>query len=180
LSLYVDTSVLVAFYVPEPLSEEVERLLTAADDVVLSWLVEVEFASAISRKVRTGEMSAENGGLVLEELASHVAQGLYSRLPVGRSVFDRAVEYLSRFSLPLRTLEALHLAASQEADRTILTADLDLADAAKAIGCGSTFRSGSTGTAIRCGASRRTRRSRATSPPTRSAASSAAMVRNRP
>lgn len=135
MSLYVDTSVLVAFYAPEPLSDEVEQLLTAAHDIAISWLVEVEFASAISRKVRAGEMRAEDGGLVLEELAGHLARGFYSRLPVGRSVFDRAVEYLSRFSLPLRTLDALHLAASQEADRTILTADLGLTDAAKAIGC---------------------------------------------
>jgi uncharacterized protein len=135
LSHYVDTSVLVAFYAPEPLSDEAERCLITADDVALSWLVEVEFASAVSRKVRGGEMSAETGRLILDELASHAARGFYTRLPLGRSVFEGAVAYLTQFALPLRTLDALHLAASHEAGRALLTADRDLADAAKAVGC---------------------------------------------
>ena len=41
--IYADTSVLVAYYCPEPLSEKAEALLTTHEQPVISALAEVEF-----------------------------------------------------------------------------------------------------------------------------------------
>ena len=54
--IYIDTSVLVACYCPEPLSERAQRALAQEDERAISSLVELEFVSALARKVRTHEM----------------------------------------------------------------------------------------------------------------------------
>ncbi len=49
--IYVDSSVIVAYYCPEALSSHVQSLLRAQmKKPALSFLTEVEFASAVSRK----------------------------------------------------------------------------------------------------------------------------------
>ncbi len=45
---YLDTSVLAAYYCPEPLSEKVEKLVISADRPCISSFTEVELAPAIS------------------------------------------------------------------------------------------------------------------------------------
>lgn len=49
---YIDTSVIVAYYCPEPMSEAVEELIIEIKQPAISHLTEIEFASAISRKIR--------------------------------------------------------------------------------------------------------------------------------
>ena len=49
--VYVDTSVLVAYYSPEKLSERAEEFLIGQDRVAISNLTELELFSALSRKV---------------------------------------------------------------------------------------------------------------------------------
>jgi uncharacterized protein len=63
--LYLDTSVIVAYYCPEPLSEKAEALITAHAQPALSTLTEVEVFSAISRKIREGSISRSDGVGVL-------------------------------------------------------------------------------------------------------------------
>jgi uncharacterized protein len=56
--IYLDTSAIVPYYVPEKLSDVVEQLLQKQEDQpIISQLVEVEFFSALSRRVRMGEVS---------------------------------------------------------------------------------------------------------------------------
>jgi predicted nucleic acid-binding protein len=50
--IYIDTSVLVPFYLPEALSDAVDELLRIEDKPALSQLVEVELFSAVARKLR--------------------------------------------------------------------------------------------------------------------------------
>src|SRR6266404_5831728 len=56
--MYIDTSVLVPYYCPEALSRAAERTLRGDPRPAVSDLVEVEFFSALARKVRVREMSA--------------------------------------------------------------------------------------------------------------------------
>ena len=56
--VYVDTSVLAAYYCTEPLSAAAQTAIREAHEPVISLLVEVEFASAVALKVRTGELTA--------------------------------------------------------------------------------------------------------------------------
>ena len=58
MRVYLDTSLLVAVYVPETLTGKVLQLLKEPIIVFISSLVEVEFYSALSRKLRMGELRA--------------------------------------------------------------------------------------------------------------------------
>ena len=49
---YIDTSVIVAYYCPETLSETVEQLIVKIKQPAISHLTEIELTSAISRKIR--------------------------------------------------------------------------------------------------------------------------------
>ncbi|TLY64491.1 MAG: type II toxin-antitoxin system VapC family toxin [Gammaproteobacteria bacterium] len=58
-SAYVDTSILGAYYCPEPLSAAAERALRQFKTPVISVLSEVEFCSLISKKHRLEELRAD-------------------------------------------------------------------------------------------------------------------------
>jgi hypothetical protein len=95
LSVYVDTSVLVAFYVPEPLSDEAEALLRGEVGPVVSDLTEVELFSALARKVRGKEMTKEDAARVRALFATHLEAGMYRQRPFMRSYFQLARDWLA-------------------------------------------------------------------------------------
>jgi len=62
---YIDTSVLVAYYCPEALSEQVQVFLSEQVKPAISSLTEVELFSAIARKVRMGELGQSDGNRII-------------------------------------------------------------------------------------------------------------------
>lgn len=67
--IYLDTSAIVPYYVPEKLSSVVEQLLQKQEDQpIISQLVEVELFSALSRRVRMGEVSQNDAKRIREFL----------------------------------------------------------------------------------------------------------------
>jgi len=136
VSAYIDTSVLVAYYCPEPLSRRAEAALRRLRRPVISTLCEVEVVSALSRKVRSRLMGRADARRVLEQLGAHVAAGLYEMAPIDGEHFARARDWLARMDTPLRTLDALHLAVAGAASVPILTADAALARAARRLKLG--------------------------------------------
>ena len=130
-SAYVDTSVLGAYYCPEPLSATAETALLDLTTPVISTLTEVEFASLIARKRRLRELTERQTRAILDLFGGHVAKGFYRRVPLGTEHFLRARELVATLSSALRTLDALHLAAALAENLPLLTADRDLARAAK-------------------------------------------------
>ncbi len=62
LMAYIDTSVLVAYYCPEPLSDQVEAILLNTERPAISQLTEVEFISALTRKIRGQMLTTGDGG----------------------------------------------------------------------------------------------------------------------
>ena len=133
---YIDTSVLVAYYCPEPLSHAAEESVRKADPPVISPLVEVEMFSAVAAKTRTGEMDAEAARRVLSCFRKHCAHGVFAIVSIGAREYAAACEWISAFSTPLRTVDALHLAAAFANGLTILTADKNLARSARKLGVG--------------------------------------------
>jgi hypothetical protein len=127
---YIDTSVLAAYYCPEPLSRSVQRILTKVKEPIISPLVEVELYSAIAAKVRARELDATAAGQVLGLFRKHLAGGLYGVVPIDAEEYTIAREWLSRFSSPLRAADALHLAAAFANGLMLLTADKALAQSA--------------------------------------------------
>lgn len=132
---YVDNSVLTAFYAPEPRSAEVIEVLTSASiDPAVSNLTEVEFFSAVAKKLRTGGIEAVTAKKIRQRFVSHLENFLYTRLPLRTSHFRLATIWLSDNGPSLTTLDALHVAAACFDDRTLLTADRGQAKAARELG----------------------------------------------
>jgi len=131
---YVDTSVLAAYYCPEPLSEKAEEIITASGKPAISPLTRLELISAISRKVREG-LLPEDGNKIIRQFEFHLTeQKLYQQLNIDEHHYTIAANWVAQFNTPLRALDGLHLAVSSAAQLNLLTADIRLADAAHFFG----------------------------------------------
>jgi hypothetical protein len=123
LMLYLDTSVLVAYYLPEPRNAAVQRLFSGPERIAVSRLSEVEFYAAISRRVRANELAREDALQVLSRFRVHADEALYRMIPVEQRDYALAREWLATFHTPLRTLDAIHLAVSFSNRLMVVTAD---------------------------------------------------------
>ena len=132
--IYVDTSALVAYYCPEPISDRVEAALLGNPRPTISNLVELELFSAVARKVRTRSLSPRAAERICSMFERHLDGQLYTRAALTTAHFRKARGWLLRWDLPLRTLDALHLAMAVAMDLCLLTADAQLARSAEALG----------------------------------------------
>ncbi len=132
--IYLDTSVIVPFYVPEALSDAVEQLLRSETQPALSQLVEVELFSAVSRRLRMGEISQDQATEIANRFQTHLERGFYTPITLEPLHYNQAREWISRFDTPLRTLDALHLAIAASNDLSLVTSDSTLTRAADALG----------------------------------------------
>ena len=131
---YVDTSVLTAYYCPEPLSEKAEQIIMASGKPAISSLTHLELFSAISRKVREG-LPPEDGNKIIRQFEYHlIEQKLYRQLNIDEHHYTMAANWVAQFNTPLRSLDGLHLAVSSAAQLNLLTADIKLAEAAHFFG----------------------------------------------
>ena len=134
MRVYIDTSVLVAYYCPEPLSEKAETFITAQRELTISALTEIEMFSALSRKVREKAMERHDAGRVAAKFISHLDGHYFTCLPVEAHYFRLARDWIGMFKLSLRTLDALHLAIASSEGLSIVTADKNLLKSAKRLG----------------------------------------------
>lgn len=134
MSQYIDTSVLAAYYCPEPLSAKAQKLLTKVDRPVISSLTEVELFSAVARKARGGELEAESARRIMAQFRSHIAEDHFRLVPVDGDHYVQAREWLAEMATPLRSLDALHLAVALSGGFPIATADGPFAKAARHYG----------------------------------------------
>ncbi len=132
--IYIDTSVLAAYYCPEALSDKVEEILLNTKEPAVSQLTEIELASAISRKIREHTVSKEDAEMILSLFQTHIDQKSFIYLPIQTKHYSIAKKWIAQFNTPLRSLDAIHLAIAYKKNITILTADAKLADSAKILG----------------------------------------------
>ncbi|MBF0228531.1 MAG: type II toxin-antitoxin system VapC family toxin [Desulfamplus sp.] len=132
--LYIDTSILAAYYCPEALSDKVEEILINTEEPAVSQLTEIELASAISRKIRENSFSKEDGEIILSLFQTHIDQKSFIYLPIQTKHYSIAKKWIAQFNTPLRSLDAIHLAIAHEKSIPILTADAKLANSAKILG----------------------------------------------
>jgi predicted nucleic acid-binding protein len=137
--MYIDTSLVVPYYCPEALSATAERVLRGDPRPSVSDLVEVEFFSALARKVRLREMSAADATRTGEQFLGHLQGGLYARVAVERRHYETARRWLARWTSPLRALDALHLAVAEVEGLRLATADRELGQAARRVGVAATL-----------------------------------------
>jgi len=87
LTQYVDTSILAAYYCPEPLSERAEQRLRELRPPTISWLTDVELHSALAKKVRMNELAEGDAERIHDLFRTHVTRELYDIVEVERADF---------------------------------------------------------------------------------------------
>ena len=113
------------------LSATAENALRGIKTPIISILSEVEFASLISKKRRLKEINERQAGEILDLFSTHVSDGSYRRIPVTTEHFLKARQLVAAPKISLHTLDALHLAIAITENLPLMTADRDLAKAAK-------------------------------------------------
>jgi len=134
LSTYLDTSALLAYYLPEPRSEAFNALISAAASPAISNLVECEVVAVIGQKVRSGTYNRRDADRALERFRGDVRRGAFRYIVVDNDLIQAAIALLEGFSVALRTLDALHVTAVLEYRCDLITGDARMARAAKQLG----------------------------------------------
>jgi len=70
--VYLDTSVLVAYYCQEKNSKIIDEIITRTHQPAISQLTDVELVSAISRKIREKNLSQNDGKRIIEQFQKHL------------------------------------------------------------------------------------------------------------
>jgi len=112
--MYIDSAILVKLVVREPDSEFYVNLLDGQTSVHTSELAITECRSALVRKRERGDIDARTLDRAWARLQAYWADsGGLLLLPVTRSVLRQAGEVIDRcsMSVPIRTLDAIHIAS---------------------------------------------------------------------
>lgn len=129
--VFLDTSVVVAFYIPESLSPRVQELFSSDMPLAICSLTQVEFCSAVARLVRMKTIDKQSGQRVVATFQDHVDQQFYSFCPITQREYDLARTWLGLFQTSLRTLDCLQLAVAHGHGLPLVTADKALVNAAR-------------------------------------------------
>ena len=131
----MDASFLVPFLVEEPASDAVKAYLATRPDRLISDFAAAEVASALSRLVRTGLLTAGQGAARLADFDAWRA-AVSSTADIHAADVRLAYAYVRRFDLALRVPDALHLAIVNRLQATLITLDRRLERAAWELGIG--------------------------------------------
>ncbi|MDH4162156.1 MAG: type II toxin-antitoxin system VapC family toxin [Nitrospirota bacterium] len=113
-SLYIDTSALVKYYFPESDSDKIESAILSAEHIVISWLTTVELASALSRRIRTGELTKRQETLIWNAFQDDLHADKINLVAMDDRHYRKAADLIRDFGgkYGLKTLDALHLAVA--------------------------------------------------------------------
>lgn len=130
--IYLDASVIVPLFLPEPRSHEAEAFVSGGDFVV-SDLATAEFSSALSLAVRTKRLPEAAARAALATFDDWMAAHALKADTRGED-FAEATLLIRRFDLALRTPDALHIAIAARLGAKLITFDAKMAAPAKALG----------------------------------------------
>ena len=128
--IYLDSSALAKLYVPEAESEILDTFLRGRRDLMISDLCITEVISAVARRRREGALEVGQANQIRDALLSDANS--FRRLDLAPFI-HRAAERMLLFteSVPLRTLDALHIALALSGEATcVVTFDNRLSEAA--------------------------------------------------
>lgn len=131
--VYLDASALIKLFIPEEESDPLNQALAGLTDVIVSDLALTEVASALGRRRREQRLSRKEAQRLYREASKLHASSRHAELtpPVHR----RAERLMLSLTIPLRALDALHLATALDAEAaTVVTFDPRLRDAATSQG----------------------------------------------
>jgi predicted nucleic acid-binding protein len=135
--IYCDTAYLLKYYVDEPGSIEVRRLIDAQVGVGSLSLGRLELAAAFHRKLREAQISKPTHKFLLEQFHKDNTSGLWTWFDTTQTLVEKASSKFSTLSSKvfLRASDALHLVCAREHGfREIYSNDRHLLAAAKHFG----------------------------------------------
>ncbi len=134
--IYFETSALAKWYLPEEHSNDVEKYIQEHGPVVISELTVVEMRDLLARHRREGNLDASTEIRVFATFEEDIRQKFLICHPLSDGVARGAVNLLSVLSdLPLRMVDAMHLAMAKEIQTDVLvTADPVMASAGEKLG----------------------------------------------
>jgi uncharacterized protein len=123
--IYLDSSALAKIYVPEAESEKLDRFLRGRRDLMISELAITEVLSAVARRKRGGLLNVDQASEIRNAVLEDAESGSFDRLELNPAVHREAERLLFGIdSVPLRTLDALHVALALSGSAThVLTFD---------------------------------------------------------
>lgn len=101
--IYLDTSVLAPFYWTEAISEAVEQLSKQHERLIISELSEVELISALSRRVRMGEIDRADATSIAARFQAALDAEFYQLVIVTPLHYQIAKQWMQQFDTPLGT-----------------------------------------------------------------------------
>lgn len=133
--LYLDTSLLVAVLTNEAETERLQCWLgqQPIKDLAVSDWVATEFSSALSIKLRTGQIRIVDRAEALSAFTRLVTDS-FTAIPVSKLAFRTAARFADQHAIGLRAGDALHLAICANHGATLCTLDRRLGDAGSALG----------------------------------------------
>lgn len=132
--IYLDSSALIKLFVSEEGSGALNLAILGAQDVIIPDLTLTEMASALGRLMREGRVTLAVARIFHQEAEKLSAS--YRRLELTPPIHRRAERLLlTSVKIPLRTLDALHIATALDADvATVVSYDTRLREAAQSQG----------------------------------------------
>jgi predicted nucleic acid-binding protein len=134
--MYLDSCIIVKLLVAEPDSEFFINSLSGKA-LSASELAQAEVFSALLARERAGKISGSDRRRAWREFETRIEAGEIRIEPLNSIVLRKAVHSLERChpKMPLRTLDAIHLATADLCqDFPLATTDARLRDAADALG----------------------------------------------
>ncbi|MBM4086327.1 MAG: type II toxin-antitoxin system VapC family toxin [Planctomycetes bacterium] len=130
MAAFLDTSALVKHFVVETGSGEITALVESDTELLICELATIEGVSALSKKVRKGEMSSSDFRRHLRAMVLFLNSGRCEIIPIDEEVKWQARAILSTWALShaLGSLDALQLAAAVAAKRAMGLVEFYCAD----------------------------------------------------
>lgn len=131
---YLDASVLVALLTDDPSTMRADAFFRRhAPTPVVSDFAAAEFASALARRMRTGEIEAGAARSAFADLDCWIER-VAERIEIGSSDVVVAAGFIRRLDLTLRTPDALNIALCRRANAVLATFDAKMATVARTLG----------------------------------------------
>lgn len=131
--MYLDTSVAAKLFIPEADSHECE-LVVAGQGFFSSDLLIGELWSAVLGKERAGHIRVSDREQIWQRFEELLADGAIQLVPLNGIIVRAATEVMAEVhpQLPLRTLDAIHLATYLSVDAgSLFTKDRRMLEAAR-------------------------------------------------
>jgi len=134
VSVYLDASVLVALLTVDALTARADAFLRAnAPIMIVSDFAAAEFASAVGRRVRIGDITADEARSGFSAFDAWTAQATLREETVAADI-RAAGAFLRRVDLTLRTGDAVNIAIAQRMRALLVTFDQKMAATAQVLG----------------------------------------------